>query len=86
MPTGCIICKRVLKNVLNTTDIPVDALMCQTTGNYGSGVHDSIDESGILVFNICDGCFVKLGDEGLIQKYTPISQVEYKFEPWKFEV
>ena len=77
----CIVCDKLLYRVLDDYELqPNDAVMCSTTGNYGSTVFDPMGQQ-TLHFNICDTCIVKLRDKGVIalaDKRYPSAIV-----PWK---
>jgi hypothetical protein len=75
----CIICGQPLKAVMNAAEAqPGDGIMCETAGNYGSTVHDSMDGQ-YLAFNICDRCMIRAGGQGrvrMIRKFRLILVTE----------
>jgi hypothetical protein len=53
---------------------PSGGIMCETAGNYGSTVFDSMDGE-YLAFNICDECMTRAGAQGRVmtyRKYRPV--------------
>lgn len=63
----CIICGQALKAVMDAAQAqPGDGIMCETAGNYGSTVHDSMN-GAYLAFNICDPCMVLAGEAGRVR-------------------
>lgn len=62
----CLICGRDLQRVMECAEAqPADGIMCETPGNYGSTVHDSMDGE-YLAFNICDTCMITAGGQGRV--------------------
>lgn len=58
----CIICGRRLMRVSDEYEAQADdAVMCSTSGNYGSTVYDPMNGE-VLLFNICDKCLVAAGN------------------------
>jgi hypothetical protein len=72
----CLICGRTLLRDMDEYEAqPRDGVMCQTSGNYGSRVYDSLDLS-FIAFNICDDCFEKAGEQGRLMTtrgYKPVT-------------
>ncbi len=58
----CIVCDKPLEAFPEYILQPNDAVMCRTTGNYGSTVFDPIFTGDTLHFNICDECLVAKSD------------------------
>lgn len=75
----CIICGAPLGAVMDAAQAqPGDGIMCETAGNYGSTVHDSMDGK-YLAFNICDPCMIRAGAQGrvrMIRKFRLILVTE----------
>jgi hypothetical protein len=75
----CIICGQPLKAVTGASEAqPGDGMMCETAGNYGSTVHDSMNGE-YLAFNICDTCMILAGEAGrvrMIRKFRLILVTE----------
>lgn len=71
----CIICGQLLERVRfgGHEAQPNDGIMCETAGNYGSTVWDSMNGER-LAFNICDPCMVEAGRLGRVMVYK-------KFKP-----
>jgi hypothetical protein len=62
----CIICGAALERVVEHAEgQPSDGIMCETAGNYGSTVWDSMGGE-VLAFNICDPCMVRAGEQGRV--------------------
>lgn len=62
----CIICGKPLERALESFEPqPSEGIMCETGGNYGSTIFDSIDGEQ-LAFNICDECMVRAGEQGRV--------------------
>lgn len=65
----CIICGGTLERVVEWTEAqPSDGIMCETAGNYGSTVWDSMSGER-LAFNICDPCMIRAGEQGRVWTY-----------------
>jgi len=65
----CIICGRKLQRVVEFAEAqPADGIMCETPGNYGSTVYDSMDGE-YLAFSICDPCMITAGEQGRVMTY-----------------
>jgi hypothetical protein len=59
-PWPCIICAKILENLVHPDSIPnqpVRACTFTTSGHYGSTVFDEIDGAKLEV-NICDDCLI----------------------------
>jgi hypothetical protein len=56
-PPPCVLCGKPLKSAIAGPDgnLPLDATIFISHGNYGSTVFDPMDGSALIV-NICDGC------------------------------
>jgi hypothetical protein len=72
----CIICGRTLERAWaeGSEAQPSEGIMCETAGNYGSTVWDSMDGER-LAFNICDPCMARAGGQGRVmtyRRYRPI--------------
>lgn len=71
----CIICGAPLERVMESASAqPSDGIMCETYGNYGSTVWDSMDGE-VLAFNICDPCIVRAGRQGRVmtcRRFRPV--------------
>lgn len=62
----CLVCDKTLRRAFQDYEAqPNDGVLCSTNGNYGSTIFDPMDGSE-LVFNICDDCLVKAGEQGRI--------------------
>lgn len=64
----CIVCLGRIERVIDDYELqPHDAIMCSSTGNYGSTVFDPIgEEKQQLRFNVCDNCLILAGDNGAV--------------------
>lgn len=68
---SCIVCHKALVNEIDLADNqPRDGVVCNTHGNYGSRVYDSLNANEYLEFNVCDDCLVKASNRGEIVHVT----------------
>lgn len=81
LPTPtCIICDKVIEieqvfdnqasDLVSHVGIIYGALICRTTGNYGSRVYDSMNSNEFLEFYVCDTCAIVKSDKITSVKYT----------------
>ncbi len=52
----CIVCDKELKSVGGEGNQPIHGLAFVTSGHYGSGVYDPMDNTQWLEINVCDEC------------------------------
>lgn len=78
----CLVCGKELERAFRDAEgQPADGVMCETHGNYGSTVYDSMDGEA-LAFNVCDDCLVAAGEQGRIytyRKWRPIDTDDMNF-------
>lgn len=87
-PLPCLICGKELEPAYTSRDPEIDfygnkqpygAVVCSTSGNYGSMVWDSLRGDERLEFNICDEC-IKYCAPGRVL------EVHYRRQPSKIEI
>jgi len=77
----CLLCREPLEPCWDDQEQvqPNDGVVCTTRGNYGSRVLDNMSDESEVVFNICDACFVKAADAGLLGEYPPKGRRVHEF-------
>lgn len=55
-----------------------NALVCESVGNYGSTIFDSLDEDEVLQFYICDDCAQRKADKIRYFKIYRLRRTEIK--------
>ena len=83
----CIACGKENEPVgFNETEFcnqPYGATSFNSWGHYGSTVFDPMGSGVFLEINICDGCMVRLADEG---KIYLVENGQVKREPNKYSI
>jgi len=77
-----IICAKELHSTIRraTFNHPSGAVVCRTSGNYGSALFDA--EPGYIEFNICDDCLAARAERTLyVERRQP--QPELSYSTWK---
>ncbi len=77
---NCFKCNKKISSATvepsNVYDMPSNATVWNTTGNYGSTIYDSISNECLLLF-ICDKC-LKNNQKNVIRRTTHVTPDQHK--------